>query len=71
MVSQIIAIEAFRIVHLAFAEDLVEIEEVGLTVTDEGMTVEDPAGASTRCALRWKDMAALEAQIVERLTSGR
>ena len=57
-------------VYLAFAEDLVEIEEVGLRITDEGMTVEDEAGAAVRCALRWRDMAALEAQIVERLTAG-
>jgi len=57
-------------VYLAFAEDLVEIEEIGLRLTDEGMTIEDEAGQVARCALRWKNMGALEAQIVERLTSG-
>lgn len=54
-------------VYLAFAEDFVEMEEVGLRVTDEGMTVEDEAGRTVRCALRWKNRKALEAQIVDRL----
>ncbi len=54
-------------VYLAFAEDWVEIEELGLRVTDEGMTIEDPTGSKTRVALRWKDQKALERQIVERL----
>jgi inosine-uridine nucleoside N-ribohydrolase len=56
-------------VYLAFAEDLVEIEEIGLRVTDKGMTVEDEAGRMTRCALRWRNLEGLETQIVERLTS--
>jgi len=56
-------------VYLAFAENFVEIEEIGLRVTDEGMTIEDESGRMARCALRWKDMEGLEAQIVERLTS--
>lgn len=56
-------------VYLAFAEDLVEIEEIGLRVTDKGMTVEDEAGRMARCALRWRSLEGLEAQIVERLTS--
>ena len=55
-------------VYLAFAEDLVEIEEIGLRVTDEGLTIEDEAGRPARCALRWRDMRGLERQIVDRLT---
>lgn len=55
-------------VYLAFAEDFVEIEEIGLRITDDGMTVEDEAGRMARCALHWKNRASLEAQIVERLT---
>lgn len=54
-------------VYLAFAEDFVEIEELGLRVTDDGMTIEDSSGKRARTAVRWKDRAALEAQIVERL----
>ncbi len=55
-------------VYLAFSEEWVEIEEIGLRVTGEGHTVEDPSGRPVRCALRWKDRAALEEQIVTRLT---
>ncbi len=55
-------------VYLAFSEEWVEIEEVGLEVTDEGHTVEDPSARAVRGALRWKDRAALEEQIVARLT---
>jgi len=55
-------------VYLAFAEDYVEIEEIGLRVTDEGMTVEDKGGRRTRCAMVWKSRDGLESQIVERLT---
>lgn len=55
-------------VHLAFDESLVEIEELGLRVTDAGMTVPDPEGPKARCAMRWKDMASLQALIAERLT---
>ncbi len=57
-------------VYLAFSEEWVEIEEIGLRVTDDGHTVEDPAGRKVRSAMRWKDRAALEAQIVARLTEG-
>jgi inosine-uridine nucleoside N-ribohydrolase len=57
-------------VQLAFDESLMEIEEVGLRVTDEGMTVEDPSAPRARCALRWRNMEALQALIAERL-SGR
>ena len=57
-------------VWLAFAEDLVEIEEIALRITDDGMTVEDPKGRTARCAMRWKNQAALEEQIVRRLTGG-
>ena len=48
----------------------VEIEDVGLRVTEEGYTVEDPSARITRCALRWKNRPALEEQIVRRLTRG-
>ena len=57
-------------VQLAFDESLLEIEEIGLRVTDAGMTVEDPGAPRARCALRWRDMGALQALIAERLTAG-
>jgi len=56
-------------VDLAFDESPFEMEEVGLRVGDDGMTVEDPEGDRARCALRWKDRDGLEARIAERLTA--
>lgn len=37
-------------VYLAFAEDFVEIETIGLQITDSGMTFEDAAGRRGRTA---------------------
>jgi len=55
-------------VYLAYAEDLVETETVRFRITDEGMTVRDPAGPlQARVALRWKDRAGFEAQLAGRL----
>ena len=57
-------------VYLAFAEDLLEIEELGLRVTDDGYTVMDEDAKPIRCAMRWKDLGAFEDFLVERLLSG-
>jgi inosine-uridine nucleoside N-ribohydrolase len=54
-------------VYLAFAEDLLRMEALGLRVTDDGFTREDPAGPQVNCALAWKDLAAFEDLIVARL----
>lgn len=55
-------------VYLAVAEDLCEIESVPIRVDDNGMTVKDSAGTTIRAALRWKNLAAFEDWLVERLT---
>ncbi len=54
-------------VYLAYAESLVEIESLRCRVTDDGFTVRDPAGSPARVALRWKDRAAFEAHLTQRL----
>ena len=55
-------------VWLAFAEDLVEIETLPLTVTPDGKTLIDEAnGQPTRCATRWRDKEAFLDLLVERL----
>jgi len=56
-------------VYLAFTEALCRMETVHLRVTDDGFTREDPAGPAVRAALSWKDQAAFERFLVERLTS--
>ncbi len=55
-------------VYLAWAEDLVQIEELNISVTDDGMTVEDPKGKTMRVATAWKNMGAFEDLLVQRLT---
>ncbi len=55
-------------VYLAIAEDLCEIESLPIRVDDKGMTLKDPAGATIRAAVRWKDLGAFEDWLVDRLT---
>ena len=55
-------------VYLAYAEDLVEVENVTFNITDDGFTVRDAAGPfRARVALRWRDRAAFEAHLTERV----
>jgi inosine-uridine nucleoside N-ribohydrolase len=54
-------------VYLAFSEALVEMEDLPIRMTDEGMTVIDPGARSIRCATRWKNLEAFEDLLVERL----
>jgi len=56
-------------VYLAFSEELVEIEELGIRVTDDGFTVIDPEAKRIRAAVRWKDLDAFKDLLVARLTS--
>jgi len=54
-------------VYLALAEELLQIENLGIRVTDDGMTVLDPAARPIRVATKWKDLAAFEDLLVRRL----
>lgn len=55
-------------VYLAFAEDLLVMEELGIRVTDDGYTVIDDDAETIRCATAWRDLAAFEDLLVRRLT---
>ncbi len=55
-------------VYLAISEELCEIESLPIRVDDKGMTLKDPAGATIRAAVRWKDLGAFEDWLVDRLT---
>jgi inosine-uridine nucleoside N-ribohydrolase len=57
-------------VYLAFAEELLAIESLGVGVTDEGMTIEDPTRRPLRCAMGWKSLDGFHDLLVERLTRG-
>lgn len=54
-------------VYLAFSEDLAEMEEIGIKVTDDGFTLIDENAKKIRCAMEWKDLPAYEDLLVERL----
>jgi inosine-uridine nucleoside N-ribohydrolase len=54
-------------VYLAFAEDLLTIENLGIRVTNDGYTVIDENAKAIRCATAWRDLPAFEDLLVERL----
>jgi hypothetical protein len=56
-------------VYLAFSEELLVMEELGIRVTDEGYTVIDGGARAINCATGWKDLAAFEDFLVRRLTT--
>ena len=57
-------------VYLAYSQELVRMEKLGLRVTDDGYTVIDDEAHVVNCATQWKDLSAFEDHLVERLTSG-
>ena len=55
-------------VYLAFDEKLLKIEELGITVTDDGYTRIDAGASKIRCATAWQDRQAFEDLLLQRLT---
>ncbi len=55
-------------VYLAVTDELCRMETLPIRVTDEGLTVVDPAAKKMRVAVEWKDLAAFEDWLVARLT---
>jgi len=55
-------------VYLAFSEKLLVMEKLGVRVTDDGYTVVDSNARTINCATEWRNMAAFESLLVERLT---
>jgi len=58
-------------VYLAFADELCKMETLPIRVTDKGMTVIDSTARQMQVATEWKDMAAFEDFLVNRLTGRR
>lgn len=56
-------------VYLAFAEELLEIEDLGIHVTDDGYTRIDSGAKPIRCATGWRDLDAFKDLLVDRLTA--
>ncbi len=57
-------------VYMALSTDFLEMQRTTLTVSDEGRTVVDEGGREVNCALKWKNLAAFENFITERLVNG-
>ncbi len=55
-------------IYLGLAHELVKIEQLKITVTDDGYTRIDPNGKTIKCATEWKDLDAFEDFLVKRLT---
>ena len=55
-------------VYLVFTDALCKMETLPICVTDQGMTVIDPAGKKMAVATEWKDLGQFEDFLVERLT---
>ncbi|MGI5819285.1 MAG: nucleoside hydrolase [Armatimonadota bacterium] len=58
-------------VYLAFSEELLEIEELPVVVTDDGYTRIDEAGTMLRAATRWRDLDGYLDFLVDRLAGVR
>ena len=55
-------------VYLAFSEELLEMQKLGVRVTDDGHTVMDDKARPVNCAVEWKNLPMYEDLLVERLT---
>jgi inosine-uridine nucleoside N-ribohydrolase len=56
-------------IYLAMKRDLVEMEKLGIRVTDDGYTAIDGKAKKINCATSWKNLGAYEDFLVGRLTS--
>ena len=56
-------------IYLAMRHDLLETENLGIRVTDDGRTRIDGNAKKISCAMKWKNLDAFEKLLVERLTS--
>jgi inosine-uridine nucleoside N-ribohydrolase len=54
-------------IYLAFSEELLNIEELKIEVTDKGLTQISEKGNTIRCATSWKNKRAFKELLVDRL----
>jgi inosine-uridine nucleoside N-ribohydrolase len=55
-------------IYLGMTTQLVKMEKLGITVTDDGYTKIDKNAKVLNCATEWKDLSAFEDFLVDRLT---
>ena len=53
--------------YLTFSTELLNMERLGVRVSDDGYTIIDETAKRMNCAMRWKDLAGFEDFLVERL----
>lgn len=58
-------------IYLAFNQEFCGMERLGIRVNDEGFTLEDLAAKQMNVAISWKNLAAFEDLLVQRVTAGR
>jgi inosine-uridine nucleoside N-ribohydrolase len=58
-------------IYLAFTNELCEMRDIHLRVDDKGFTIPDPRGKLTHVAMKWKDLAAFETFLSERIANYR
>ena len=56
-------------IYLGFSEELLNIEELKIEITDRGLTQISEKGNLMRCATSWKDVQAFKTLLVDRLTN--
>ncbi|MHA1487313.1 MAG: nucleoside hydrolase [Promethearchaeota archaeon] len=56
-------------IYLGFSEELLNIEELKIEITDRGLTQINERGNLVRCATSWKDLQAFKKLLVNRLTN--
>lgn len=57
-------------VYLAFSEELLVMEKLGIRVSDDGYTLIDPGAKTINSAVGWRSLAAFEDFLVQRLSGG-
>jgi inosine-uridine nucleoside N-ribohydrolase len=57
-------------VHLAYSEEHLVLENLRLTIEDDGLTAVSPGGRPVRTATEWTDKEAFQASLVDRLVRG-
>lgn len=55
-------------IYLGFSEELLNIEELKIEITDRGLTQISDKGNLVRCATSWKDLQGFKSLLVDRLT---
>jgi len=56
-------------IYLAFSEDLLEMQQLGIRITENGYTLLDEDAKAISCAVDWENLDAFEDLLVRRLTS--